>query len=172
MLLALGFAFSGAASAQTGYGNFRLSQPVHWGKLLLPAGEYEFALKSPSMTGLVFIHSRDQKTSGFVMPVGIARLDSEAPSALIIEIPRNQRMVRSLRLAERYLVLNFGSEKGRNAIRGGQSGGRNPAAHRKVGSPCRAQVGGDSFQSSTPTGNSVALDFFVGPIPSEPNTAP
>ena len=107
------FLFAGAANAQTAHGNFRLPQPVQWGKILLPAGEYEFALKSASMTGLVAVHSKDQKISGFVMPVEIARLDTKAPSALIVEIRGNQRTVRSLRLAERHLVLNFGSEKGR-----------------------------------------------------------
>lgn len=111
--LVAAFLSAGVASAQTGHGTFRLSQPVQWGKVLLPAGEYEFALNSASMTGLVVVHSRDQKTSGFVMPVEIARLDTEAPSALIIEIRGNERTVRSLRLAERRLVLNFGPEKGR-----------------------------------------------------------
>ncbi len=110
--LAATFLFAGAASAQTAYGRFRLPQPVQWGKALLPAGEYEFTVSSTSMTGVIAVRSRDQKTSAFVIPVEIARLGTKAPSALIIDIRGNQWTVRSLRLAERHLVLNFGSAEG------------------------------------------------------------
>lgn len=45
-------------------------------------------------------------------PKGISDRDAEALSALVIETRGNESTVRSLRLAELRLVLDFGSEKG------------------------------------------------------------
>ncbi len=118
------FLFAGPASAQNAYaGKFTLPQEVRWGQAVLPPAEYEFRLNRGGMNIVITVHSRDQKISAFVMPTGVSDRNAKAPSALIIETRGNETTVRSLRLAEPGLVLDFGSEKshGRKVIQEARS---------------------------------------------------
>lgn len=56
---------------------------------MLLAGEYQFTLNSARASGLITVHSRDLKTSAFVVPVEVAGQNTKAPSALIIQINGN-----------------------------------------------------------------------------------
>ncbi len=106
--------FAAGANAQMNAyaGKFTLPHEVRWGLAVLPAGDYRFTLSSATTWGMILVRSSDLKTAAFVSPKGISSQKAKAPSALVIETRGNESAVRSLRLDELHLVLDFGSEKG------------------------------------------------------------
>jgi len=89
-------AFAAAANAQATYtGTFTLPHEVHWGNVVLPAGNYSIIMDSPSTPALVL--SANGETSMFTTVPTIA--DSEKGAAAItVTVNGNERIVRSLNL--------------------------------------------------------------------------
>jgi len=105
--LAVILLMAAVASAEPVYqGKFTLSSPVRWGKATLPAGEYSFTLNTTSLPAFIAIRGNNG-ASAFVMPIEINRRSLQGPSALVVSVRGNQATVRSLRLAEAGLVLQY-----------------------------------------------------------------
>ena len=93
--------FAAWANAQSGSGfltysgKFTLPDEVHWGKAMLPAGEYSIRIDSSRSPALV--RSKDGKTTMFT-PVPITDDGKKGPAALLIAARGNEREVLSLNL--------------------------------------------------------------------------
>jgi hypothetical protein len=93
--------FAACANAQSGSGvqiyrgNFTLPHETHWGKAMLPAGEYTISLDSNRTPALV--RSKDGKTSVFT-PLPITNDGNKGPAALIIAARGDDREVLVLNL--------------------------------------------------------------------------
>jgi len=88
-------AFAAAANAQTVAVKFTLPFEVHWGKNLLPAGQYSVTLDSSADVGLV--RSANGKIA-FFTPIPIKASSHEGATALLVMVRGNERRVRSLNL--------------------------------------------------------------------------
>ncbi len=84
-------AFAAAANAH----KFTLPFEVHWGKNLLPAGQYSVTLDSSADVGLV--RSANGKIA-FFTPIPIKASSHEGATALLVMVRGNERRVRSLNL--------------------------------------------------------------------------
>lgn len=96
-----------AANAQDAFdGKFQLSSAVRWGRAVLPAGEYSFALESTERPLLVQIFRADRNGGAMVM----ARTFEDArpgASYLFITEDGSKRTVRSLNLPQLKMSLIF-----------------------------------------------------------------
>jgi hypothetical protein len=107
--------FAGAANAGPLFkGKVTLPSEVHWGKAVLPAGEYWLTLTSPSLPGIVTIQAANGSQTAFVMPVEIYRSEAKGTNALIMARRGNQSAVRALRLAEVGLTLRYEPQGAQN----------------------------------------------------------
>jgi len=88
-------AFAAAANAQTIAAKFTLPFEVHWGKNLLPAGEYSITFDSSADVAL--LRSANGKTIGFT-PIPMKAYSHTGNTALFVMVRGNERMVRSLNL--------------------------------------------------------------------------
>jgi hypothetical protein len=91
-------AFATAANAQSSFtGKFTLPYEVHWGTVVLPAGDYSITLESLSAPALVWSASGEIKM--FTVPPITA--DSQKGAArLYITFLQGERIVRSLNLPQ------------------------------------------------------------------------
>lgn len=88
-------AFAATANAQSFLGKFTLPSETHWGKNVLPAGEYTISMDAK--TNVALVRSADGKTAGFT-PIPITASSDKGATALSVMIRGNQRIVRSLNL--------------------------------------------------------------------------
>jgi hypothetical protein len=92
--------FAAGAHAETRFhGRFRLANEVHWGKAVLPAGEYTILIappQGPSRAGSL-IRSANGKTQ-FVPPTLVTEESNKGVNSLVITVRGNERRVRSLNL--------------------------------------------------------------------------
>jgi hypothetical protein len=88
-------AFAAAANAQSFYAKFTLPFETHWGKSVLPAGNYTMSLNS--QTNVALIRSADGNTVGFT-PIPIETSSEKGATALLVMVYGNERIVRSLNL--------------------------------------------------------------------------
>jgi hypothetical protein len=87
-------------------GEFTLPYEVHWGKAVLPPGDYLLSVDYTTVPMIATIRSKDGNRAAFVM-AGIADDDAKGESALLIVTKGNQSIVHSLRLTEVGLVLIY-----------------------------------------------------------------
>jgi hypothetical protein len=97
-------AFAAAANAQTIAAKFTLPFETHWGKNLLPAGEYTITMDSSA--NVAFVRSANGKTVGFT-PIPIKANSDKGATALFITVRGNERIVRSLNLPARGVSLIY-----------------------------------------------------------------
>ena len=98
------------AAAQDAYkGRFTLDNDVRWAQVLLPAGEYTFALKSVGLPAQIILHG----PNGFaiVMTSSTDTKNSDAPSSITVERVGGMRIVRDLHLAELVMDLRYSAPK-------------------------------------------------------------
>jgi hypothetical protein len=88
-------AFATAANADTFLGRFTLPFEVHWGKSVLPAGDYTISMDS--RTDVALVRSANGKSMGFT-PIPIKASSDKGATALFVVVHGNERMVRSLNL--------------------------------------------------------------------------
>ncbi|HEV7968947.1 MAG TPA: hypothetical protein VGP19_15320 [Candidatus Acidoferrales bacterium] len=98
------WAFAAAANAQSFSARFTLPFAVHWGKSVLPAGDY--TLKMISIANVALVQSVDGKTAGYT-PIPITAASNEGNTALSVMVRGNERMVRSLNLPSRGITLVY-----------------------------------------------------------------
>src|SRR3979490_165941 len=81
-------ALAAAANAQTVAVKFTLPFEVHWGKNLLPAGQYSVTLDSSADVGLV--RSANGKIA-FFTPITIKASSHEGATPLLVIVPGNEQ---------------------------------------------------------------------------------
>ncbi len=101
--------FASPASAQLASpptkGEFTLSHEVHWGKALLPPGNYSFTVTNSGPSSILTV--RGNKQSTFVMTAAISPCQSCTASELVILNRKGQRSVQMLRLSQAGVVLYY-----------------------------------------------------------------
>src|ERR1700680_4947133 len=97
-------AFAAAANAQTLAAKFNLPFEVHWGRNVLPAGEYTISMDSSSNVALV--RSANGNTIGFT-PIPIQSYSHTGNTQLFVMVRGNERIVRSLNLPARGVSLVY-----------------------------------------------------------------
>jgi hypothetical protein len=97
-------AFATSANAQSFYGKFTLPFDTHWGKTVLPAGNYTMSLNSE--TNVALIRSANGSTFGFT-PIPIEATSKKGATALMVMVRGNERIVRSLNLPEHGVSLIY-----------------------------------------------------------------
>jgi hypothetical protein len=88
-------AFAASANAQSFDAKFTLPFDTHWGKNVLPAGDYTISLDS--RTNVALVRMADGKTVGFT-PIPIEASSNKGATALLVMVHGNERIVRSLNL--------------------------------------------------------------------------
>ena len=97
-------AFAASANAQSFYAKFTLPFDTHWGKNVLPAGDYTISLDS--RTNVALVRSADGQTVGFT-PIPIEASSKKGATALFVMVHGNERIVRSLNLPEHGVSLIY-----------------------------------------------------------------
>jgi hypothetical protein len=93
-----------AVNAQTIAAKFNLPFEVHWGKSVLPAGEYTISMDSLANVGLV--RAASGKTICFT-PIPIRAYSDKGATALLVMVRGNEHFVRSLNLPTRGVSLIY-----------------------------------------------------------------
>jgi hypothetical protein len=92
--------FAAGAHAETRFrGRFRLANEVHWGKAVLPAGEYTILIAPPQgpSPAASLIRSASGETQ-FIPPTLVTEESNKGVNSLVITVRGNERRVRSLNL--------------------------------------------------------------------------
>jgi len=111
-VLAVAF-FASSVSAQqpapVSKGEFSLTNPVHWGKTVLPPGTYSFRVAADGPTSIITV--RGNKQGAFVMTVATMPCNSCTTSELVIINRKGERTVQMLRLAQAGAILYYGPRR-------------------------------------------------------------
>jgi hypothetical protein len=106
--------FGSLANAQSAIkGEFTLPSEVHWGRAVLPAGQYSFDL--PSMRTPQMIQVRGEGVNVMLMAQAVGDRPAPTDSALVLVRQGDSNFVRSLRLAPLGVSLYYPSPKGEAA---------------------------------------------------------
>jgi hypothetical protein len=97
-------AFAATANAQSFSGKFTLPSETHWGKHVLPAGDYTMSLDAK--TNVALLRSANGNTVGFT-PIPIPASSKKGATALSVMVRGNQRIVRSLNLPAHGVTLIY-----------------------------------------------------------------
>ena len=102
---------AGLASAQSAIkGEFTLPSEIHWGRAVLPAGQYSFDLTS--MRAPEVIHVRGEGVNIVLMAQAVGDRPTPTDSALVLVRQGDNNVVRSLRLAPLGISLYYAQPKG------------------------------------------------------------
>jgi hypothetical protein len=105
VLLAAGFV-GGTAKAQSNAaegdvrGKFTLPYEVHWGKAVLPAGDYLLTFTPDMVPALISIQDQKSRRAVALESTAIREDNSDGQSALVIGSRGDQHVVESLRIEE------------------------------------------------------------------------
>jgi len=98
-------AFAAAANANPNFtGKFNLPYEVHWGKAVLPAGQYSIRMQASMATALV--QSADGKIA-IVTPLSTTDDTQKGAAGLFVTLSGSQRRVRFLNLPESGVSLVY-----------------------------------------------------------------
>ena len=97
-------ALAAAANAGSFSGSFTLPFEVHWGRAVLPPGNYKITLNAS--TNVAQVRSVDGKIASFTS-VPITNSSEKGATALSILVRGNQRVVRSLNLPRQGMSLIY-----------------------------------------------------------------
>ena len=102
---------AGLASAQSAMkGEFTLPSEIHWGRAVLPAGQYSFDFASTHAPDV--IHVRGEGVNVMLMAQAVGDRPIPTDSALVLERQGGNSVVRSLRLAPLGISLYYAAPKG------------------------------------------------------------
>jgi len=113
-------AFSAAANAQSGFtGKFTLPYEVHWGTVVLPAGEYTISMNTVDAATLVQSANNNQS---FYTRIPMIEDSEKGTACLFITVHGNERMIRSLNMPQygRSLVYKPLTKAEREQLKAGQ----------------------------------------------------
>ena len=103
------------ASAQNYEGKFTLPFEAHWGKAVLPAGDYTFRV-NPSEPPCMVSVSHGRQIVAFILTSATSKGEVAGSSALIAVRSAGSYSIRALQLAEPGMVLEYGPPKAERQI--------------------------------------------------------
>jgi hypothetical protein len=102
------FAFPGHALAQPVIaGKFTLSNAAKWGSVMLPAGEYTFAVEDSMSPPTVMIFAADGTGKGIVVPAFVSDIKGTDSGKMTLEVRDGQRVVTALYVKRLGIVLHY-----------------------------------------------------------------
>jgi len=104
-------AFTSLASAESVHGNFKLSTEAHWGRLLLAAGEYEFAMSKDTSGYMVTVRSTETGWSGMVLAEALSDAQFSEGTKLVLAKSEEGVYVRQLCLGDSGIALDYAAFK-------------------------------------------------------------
>ena len=106
------FTFPQHAGAQPAIaGRFTLTSPAKWGMVLLPAGDYTFAVEDSVSPPAVTIFTADGTGKGIVIPAYISEITSADTGKMTLEVRDGEAVVTSLYVERLGIVLHYGAER-------------------------------------------------------------
>lgn len=106
------FAFPSHTGAQPVIvGRFTLTSPAKWGMVLLPAGDYTFAVEDSVSPPPVTIFSADGTGKGIVIPAYISEITSADTGKMTLEVRDGEAVVTALYVERLGIVLHYGAER-------------------------------------------------------------
>jgi hypothetical protein len=106
------FTFPANAGAQPVIaGKFTLTSPAKWGCVMLPAGEYTFAVEDSVSPPPVTIFSADGMGKGIVIPAFVSQLQSDDTGKMTLEVKAGEAAVTALYVTRLGIVLHYNPER-------------------------------------------------------------
>jgi hypothetical protein len=106
------FAFPSNAGAQPVIaGRFTLTSPAKWGTVMLPAGDYTFAVEDSVSPPPVTIFRADGTGKGIVIPAFVSEIKRDDTGKMTLEIRDGQAVVTALYVERLGVVLHYGAER-------------------------------------------------------------
>lgn len=91
--------YASPAVAQAAKGEFVLAKEVHWGKVTLPPGTYNYALQQDGFA-VVFLRQSEGSPGYMLMAKSISKMERSSPDSLLLERRGNQWFVSSLTIRD------------------------------------------------------------------------
>jgi hypothetical protein len=108
------FAYPSNAGAQPVVaGKFTLTSPSKWGLMVLPAGDYTFAVEDSVSPPTVTIFTADGMGKGIVVPTFVSDIKSGDTGKITLDVRDGQAVVTALYVERLGLVLHYGAERPR-----------------------------------------------------------
>jgi len=92
-------------------GKFTLSSPAKWGRMVLPAGEYTFAVEDGVSPPTVMVFAADGTGKGMVFPAFVSDIKGAESGKMTLEVRDGQRVVTALYVEQLGIVLHYGVER-------------------------------------------------------------
>jgi len=106
------FTFPANAGAQPVIaGRFTLTSPAKWGSVMLPAGEYTFAVEDSVSPPPVTIFAADGMGKGIVIPAFVSQLQSNDTGKMTLEVKDGEAVVTTLYVKRLGIVLHYNAER-------------------------------------------------------------
>jgi len=107
---------STTGAAPTIAGRFTLSGETKWGSIVLPAGEYAYAVEENSSLPLVVIFSSNGTGKGFVFPSSVTEIEYPEKGKIALEIKDGETVVTAVYAEKLGLVLHYNARTTRAEI--------------------------------------------------------
>jgi hypothetical protein len=90
-------------------GKFTLSSAVKWGSVILPPGEYTFAVEDSVSPPPVTIFAADGTGKGIVLPAFVSDIKGAHSGKMTLEVRDGQTVVTALYVERLGIVLHYGA---------------------------------------------------------------
>ena len=100
-----------AGAAPVTGGKFTISGAVKWGSVMLPAGEYTFAVEDSVSPPTVTIFAADGKGKGMVVPAFVSDIKGADSGKMTLEVLDGQTVVTALYVEQLGIVLHYGAPR-------------------------------------------------------------
>ena len=111
LALGLGISTSRAAAQSMATGTFTLPVEAHWGRAVLPAGDYSFAVDQQSARPIVTVRRADGKSMGLFLSRSVTQIAESGAQSLTLTRAGDEMFVSSLQLGVVGLELDYSSPK-------------------------------------------------------------
>jgi hypothetical protein len=100
-----------AAHADGVTGRFTLTSEAHWGRTVLPPGEYTYSISAEDVMPIVIVRSVKGDIGAFVFPTSISDARGADMDKLVLEKTNGGMAVTSLYLKDKGVVLHYSIPK-------------------------------------------------------------
>jgi len=104
----LNFAPSRASAQEPAHGRFKLTHEVHWGRVRVPEGEYEFSFDPDGVSPVLSLRKTSGESTAFIVLVSATETSKPSESnRLMLETTVDGTFVKALQLPEFGITLDF-----------------------------------------------------------------
>jgi hypothetical protein len=96
-----------SAMAQDARGKFTLTTQVHWGKVVLPPGDYRYSLENRAGNAVLMVWNTAGAPGFLVLPASVSRAAGNEMNRLDLQRRGNQWFVSSLVMPEVETAIHF-----------------------------------------------------------------